>query len=290
MSKRNSQEAKREARERLKAEREKQAKRDKIRRQLTVGGSALAILAIAGGIGFAIANNTGGGSDSTDWSAARDILDNGAPSGDDADGEDSADGVNYPTEAPANTGGDDGLTVQVGDPDAANTVTLYEDPRCPICATFEQAMGETIKQGIEDGSYKVDFVFGTFLDNNFPGNGSKNAVAALGAALNVSPEAFLEYHEAMFSEEWHPAENKDGFTDEYLIEIGDSIPELKDNQEFQDAITNSTYATWALQMSDKFDASGVGGTPSMAINGQKLEQVPYSPTDLDAALAAYPAE
>ncbi|MFD7509698.1 thioredoxin domain-containing protein [Streptomyces sp. NPDC059853] len=287
MSKRNSQEAKREARERLKAEREKQARRDKIRRQLTVGGSALAILAIAGGIGFAIANNTGGGSDSTDWSAARDILDNGGTPADDSA---AGDGANYPTEAPANTAGDDGLTIQVGDPDAANTVTLYEDPRCPACAAFEQAMGETFKQGIEDGSYKVEFVFGTFLDNSFPGNGSKNAVAAMGAALNVSPEAFLDFHQALYSEEWHPAENKDGFTDEYLIEIGDSVPELKDNQEFQDAITNSTYATWALQMSDKFDGASVRGTPSVSINGERLEKVPYSPADLDAALAANPAE
>ncbi|MGW8849648.1 thioredoxin domain-containing protein [Streptomyces xiamenensis] len=285
MSKRNSQEAKREARERLKAERDKQAKRDKIRRQLTVGGSVVAILAIAGGIGFAIANNSGGGGDSTDWSAARDIVDNGAPATDDTDAA-AENAVNYPTEAPANTSGDDSLTVQVGDPDAANTVTLYEDPRCPICATFEQAMGDTFKQGIEDGSYKVEFVFGTFLDNNFPGDGSKNAVSALGAALNVSPEAFLGFHEALYSADWHPNERTDGFTDEYLIEIGDTVPELKDNQEFQDAITNSTYATWALEMSDKFDASGVGGTPSVAINGQKLENPPYTPESLDAALAA----
>ncbi|CAL9555512.1 hypothetical protein SUDANB171_04510 [Streptomyces sp. enrichment culture] len=285
MSKRNSQEAKREARERLKAERDKQAKRDKIRRQLTVGGSAVAILAIAGGIGFAIANNSGGGGDSTDWSAARDIVDNGAPATDDTDA-DAENAVNYPTEAPANTSGDDSLTVQVGDPDAANTVTLYEDPRCPVCATFEQTMGDTFKQGIEDGSYKVEFVFGTFLDNNFPGDGSKNAVSALGAALNVSPEAFLGFHEALYSADWHPNERTDGFTDEYLIEIGDTIPELKDNQDFQDAITNSTYATWAVQMGDKFDADPeVQGTPAVKINGQLIE-TPYTPESLDAALAA----
>ena len=54
MSKRNSAEAKRAARERLRAEREKQAKRERIRRQLTVAGAVVVVLAIAGGIGHTL--------------------------------------------------------------------------------------------------------------------------------------------------------------------------------------------------------------------------------------------
>ncbi|MFC7467605.1 hypothetical protein ACFQVA_08485 [Actinomadura keratinilytica] len=54
MSKRNSQAAKSAARERLRIEREKQAKKDKARRQLIVAGSVVGVLAIAGGVGFAV--------------------------------------------------------------------------------------------------------------------------------------------------------------------------------------------------------------------------------------------
>ena len=54
MSKRNSQEAKRAARERLRAERERQAKKDKMRRQLLVGVSVVGVLAVAGGIFYGI--------------------------------------------------------------------------------------------------------------------------------------------------------------------------------------------------------------------------------------------
>ena len=59
MAKRNSQEAKRAARERLRVEREKQAKRDKIRRQAIVGGSLVAVLAIAGGVAYYAARPNG---------------------------------------------------------------------------------------------------------------------------------------------------------------------------------------------------------------------------------------
>lgn len=55
MSKRNSQEAKRQARERLRVEREKQAKKERMRRQLVVGVSVVAVLAVVTGIGVAVA-------------------------------------------------------------------------------------------------------------------------------------------------------------------------------------------------------------------------------------------
>ena len=56
MSNRNNQANKQAARERLRAERERQAKKDRLRRQLIVGGAIVGVLAIAGGIGVAVAN------------------------------------------------------------------------------------------------------------------------------------------------------------------------------------------------------------------------------------------
>src|SRR5262245_39258049 len=54
MSKRNSQTAKTAARERLRQERERQAKRDRIRRQVIVAASVVGVLAAAGGIGYLV--------------------------------------------------------------------------------------------------------------------------------------------------------------------------------------------------------------------------------------------
>lgn len=277
MSKRNSQEAKREARERLRVEREKQAKKDKVKRNLGIGVAAIAVLAIAGGIGVAVTNmGGGGGDDASDWDAAAKVAESTKASG-------PYDGY----EAPANTEGKNGVDLVVGEKDAKNTVTIYEDMRCPVCASFEQANGEVISKDIEDGKYKAEFVFGTFLDNNpsIAGTGSKNALSALGAALNVSPEAFLEYKKLLYSAEHHPDEaGPDKFgEDDHLIELAQDVEALKGNKEFEDAVSNGTFDPWAMKMSKKFDdAKDVTGTPTLKVNGEKAgvgneQNAPMSP-------------
>ncbi|PWG09314.1 disulfide bond formation protein DsbA [Streptomyces sp. V2] len=247
MSKRNSQAAKTAARERLRQERERQAKKDKAKRQVIVGASALAVLAAAGGISYAViqANKP------DHWEAVKSDT----------------------VVAPANTTGDKGTTVVIGKDTAKKTLTIFEDPRCPICAQFEQTVGTTVKKDIDSGKYKFQYVGATFIDNKDNGEGSKNALSALGAALNVSPEAFLEYKAAMYSTKWHPEETNDKFkNDSYLIEIADTVPALKGNAKFQDAVKKGTYDAWAMAMSKTFDDNkeGVQGTPGFVMDGKQL--------------------
>ncbi|MFE9685304.1 DsbA family protein [Streptomyces sp. NPDC006285] len=246
MSKRNSQAAKSAARERLRVERERQAKRDRAKRQLVVAGSIVAVLAIAGGIGYAVVQN----GEPSKWDEAADAK----------------------VVAPANTSGKNGTTIVVGDSRTDNTVHLYEDPRCPACASFEQTVGETVNKGMEDGDYKLAFTLGTFLDGNLGGEGSKNGVSALGAALNVSPEAFLEYKTALYSAKYHPEETKDDLAkDDYLIKVADTVDALKGNKKFQDAVEKGTYDAWAMKMSKAFDDSkGVDSTPTIKINDKVI--------------------
>ncbi|HEX5566526.1 MAG TPA: thioredoxin domain-containing protein [Streptomyces sp.] len=257
MSKRNSQEAKRAARERLRIEREKQAKKEKIRRQVIVAGSVVAILGIAGGIGFAVANMEGDSSKS--WSAA----------------------AEQKLVKPANATGENGTTVVLGDKDAKKTIDVYEDMRCPACANFEQVLGERLKKGADEGKYKLQFHFGGIIDGNFGGDGSKNATSALGAALNVSTEAFSEYHSLLYTAEYHPAENQDKFADnDYLLEVAGKVDALKGNEEFKTAVEKGTYDKWALEMIDGFNKSDVKGTPTVRIDGKDVETTQI-PSELD---------
>ncbi|WP_367125752.1 thioredoxin domain-containing protein [Streptomyces phytohabitans] len=285
MSKRNSQEAKRAARERLRVEREKQAKREKMRRQLVVGGSIVAVLAIAAGVGVAVSNmgGNGGEGDSSDWSAATKLAEKGDG------GSVSVDGEKVKYAAPANTSGKNGSEIVVGDEKAEHTLGVFEDMRCPICSTFEQTTGKAILEDIDKGKYKASFTFGTFLDKNpaAAGTGSKNALSALGAALNVSPEAFLEYKETLYSKEHHPEETDDAFaSDDDLIEIAQNVKELKGNKGFEKAVKDGTYDAWAMQISKKFDKSGVQGTPTIKLDGKHLKadsqgSPPMSPEQLN---------
>ncbi|MGW6224364.1 DsbA family protein [Streptomyces olivaceus] len=247
MSKRNTQAAKTAARERLRQERERQAKRDKVKRQAVVAVSIVGVLAIAGGISYAVVQ----GNQPSKWEKAADAK----------------------VVAPANTSGKDGTTVVVGESKTDNTVHLYEDPRCPACASFEQNIGETVHKGMEDGDYKLSFTIGTFLDGNLSGEGSKNALSALGAALNVGSEAFLDYKTALFSAEYHPEESTDEFAkDDYLIKVANTVDALKNNKKFQDAVEKGTYDAWAMRMSKSFDsAEGVQSTPTIKINDKVIE-------------------
>ncbi|WP_326752166.1 DsbA family protein [Streptomyces hirsutus] len=249
MSKRNSQAAKTAARERLRVEREREAKKAKVKRQLVVAGTIVGVLAIAGGIGYAVmqANKPSA------WEAAADAK----------------------LVKPANSSGENGTTVVIGKADAKKTLQLYEDPRCPACAAFEQQIGATIHEDVKAGKYKIQYVGATFIDNNVPGEGSRNALSALGAALNVSPEAFLDYKTALYSEKYYPEETDDKFKDdEYLIKVANSVDALKGKTAFQKDVRDGTYDKWALLMSDKFDEDGkkydFGGTPSLIMDGKKV--------------------
>ncbi|WP_328428377.1 thioredoxin domain-containing protein [Streptomyces sp. NBC_00443] len=257
MSKRNSQASKSAARERLRAEREREAKRAKVRRQLIVVASVVGVLAAAGGIGYAVVQ----ANKPSHWESLTDAK----------------------VVAPANTSGTNGTTVVIGKDSAKKTLKLYEDPRCPVCASFEQSIGSTVDKDVEDGKYKLQFVGGTFLDDDqmkkneigANGEGSKNAMSAMGAALNVSPEAFLDYKAALYSEKFHPLESDDKFKDDdYLIEIANTVPALKNNAKFENAVKKGTYDAWALQMSKAFDTNkdGVTGTPSLVMDGKILEK------------------
>ncbi|MEV3930697.1 thioredoxin domain-containing protein [Streptomyces sp. NPDC049944] len=275
MSSRNSQANKSAARERLRAERERQAKKDKTRKQIVVGVSVIGVLAIAGAVSYGVMQLN----KPSAWEAAVDAKN---------------------VTAPKNTSGDDGTTVVIGKDSAKKTLKLYEDSRCPICASFEQAVGSTIAKDVEAGKYKVQYVGATFIDGDSlgkgtigtRGEGSKNALSALGAALDVSPEAFLDYKSALYSTKFHPEETDDKFKDDsYLLKVADSVDALKGNKEFRSAVENGTYDEWALKMSKAFDQNkdDVTGTPTLVMDGKKLttegsDNAPMTEADFNTAI------
>ncbi|MER5783993.1 thioredoxin domain-containing protein [Streptomyces mobaraensis] len=249
MSKRNNWENKQSARERLRAEREQQAKKDRTRRQLVVGGAVVGVLALAAGIGVAVSKLGGDGKDSAWEAAAKKTL-----------------------VKPANTAGDKGTEIVIGDKNAKHTLEIYQDMRCPVCSVFEQNVGDTVDKDVKAGTFKVRYHIGAFLDRGLGGTGAKNALSAVGAALDVSPEAFSAYNKALYSKANHPAETKDAFAnDDTLLDIAQQVPALKGNAKFEKNVKDGTFDKWALEMSDEFDShKDVTGTPTIKLDGEKL--------------------
>ncbi|REK84680.1 DsbA family protein [Streptomyces inhibens] len=249
MSNRNSQTSKTAARERIRAERERQKKKEKLRRQLVVAGVVIGALALAGGIGFAVMK----ANEPTGWEAAKEAE----------------------LVAPAHTQGKNGTEILIGDKNAKETLEVFEDVRCPACAAFEQSSGKALLKDIEDGRYKVRFTMYTFIDGMSGGEGSKNALSALGAALNVSPEAFLKYKAALYSAKYHPDEREDLYAkDSELLKVAGEVPELKNNKAFATAVKKGTYDRWTMDMTALFGRKGVKGTPNFRHGDKKLVMAP----------------
>ncbi|MDJ1133859.1 DsbA family protein [Streptomyces iconiensis] len=139
MSQRNS-EGKQTARERLRAEQQREKAAAKRRRTMKVSGIVVGVLVVAGAVGVTVASQGNGGGG--DVQSAKPIT--------------------------------------VGKAGAASKLTVYEDFRCPACGQFENQYRGTVRQLEKAGKLKAEYHLVTLIDQNMGGSGStKSANAAV---------------------------------------------------------------------------------------------------------------
>ncbi|MFB4307668.1 DsbA family protein [Actinomadura sp. GTD37] len=245
----------RSARERLAAERKRQAARDKQRRLLAIVlGSvvAVALVVVAAVIVIDQKNKNG-----------RAEVHKGAL-------------------APLSRQ-DDGSIVMAKAGVAKPELEIFEDFQCPICKQFEEATGETVEKLALDGKVKVVYrPFHLFGQQKDPVK--INSLRSAEAALCVPADKWISYHDALFK--FQPAEGSEGFSPDDLVKWGKDVGVtdagfekcVRDEQKKStvDAMTN-----YALQQ------RGVDGTPTVFLNGQKLDQSQFmNPAGLRATIEA----
>ncbi|WP_329500082.1 DsbA family protein [Kitasatospora herbaricolor] len=241
------------ARERIQEAHRLEARSARTRRRIVVGAAIAAVLALAGGTALAI-STAGGGAEDAPVAA-------GAPA--------KAAGSAGPLVVPANTSGPDGTVITYGKPDAAHTLQVFEDFRCPVCKTFEKAHGKAVQQLADDGTYKIEYHLAAFLDVNLGGRGSRAALAAAGAAANEGVDKFKQFHDVLYANQ--PEERVDGFGDvNRILALAEQVPGLK-TEAFTKAVTEGTYAPWAAKVAEAFNSSGVTGTPTVKLDGKPVE-------------------
>lgn len=168
----------------------------------------------------------------------------------------------------------DGTTIVVGDPAAAVTVHLNEDPRCPYCQEFElDGAGPSLRAMVEKREVKAEYTLASFLDDRLGGSGSKKAVNALRAALEAGK--FTEYHAVLYENQ--PEESVDGYTDQFLLEMAGRVSGLR-GAEFDSAVATMKYADFVTRSEQVYERSGGPenpggpGTPTARINGVPLPE------------------
>jgi protein-disulfide isomerase len=143
-------------------------------------------------------------------------------------------------------------------------VDAYIDFQCPFCKQFELASGEAINRLLD--RQMIQFVRHpmNFLDNASTTHYSTRAAAAAAAAADVS--RFHEYARVLF--EYQPPEGGPGLTDDQLIALGETIG-ITDSS-FASEIQEGRYLPWPSFVTERAIERGVGGTPSVFVEGRAI--------------------
>jgi protein-disulfide isomerase len=159
---------------------------------------------------------------------------------------------------------------------------IFEDFQCPVCKQFEESTGKTVKQLAAEGKVKV--VYWPFhLFGQQPDPVKSNSLRSAAAALCVPADKWLSYHDALYK--FQPEEGSKGFATKDLIAWGRDV-----------GVTDAGFDKCVSDMQKKsqvdsmtryaFDTKKVTGTPTVFLDGRKLENEIGSGDALSAAIQA----
>ena len=158
-----------------------------------------------------------------------------------------------------------GQQPMLGDPDAPVTIVAFEDFMCPVCRRFEdQAFPQIERELIDTGLAKMYFVNFQFI-----GPSSTRAGIAGECAYQQNEAAFWDYKTYLYRSQG--PEREDWATPRLLVDVArDYVPEL-DPEALATCIEERRYEDEVRQDADIARAAGVGGTPTLFVNGEQLE-------------------
>ncbi|MEV7774500.1 thioredoxin domain-containing protein [Kitasatospora sp. NPDC086791] len=190
-----------------------------------------------------------------------------------------------PTLAPLGAAAD-GKSIAVGAATAPATLDIFEDFRCPACQGAEARLGEAFQKLVQAGQLRINYHTAALIDAGHGGNGSKRAANA--AACAQDQNKFGQYHAVLFSKQ--PPENEDGFGDrKTLLKLADEVPGLH-TPVFEECVKNGVHDGWVRDVTQDFHDRKFVGTPTMLLNGDKLDPTvtsgPLSSSDAFAAAVA----
>lgn len=230
------------------------------RRRFLTAGAATGAAVLAGCID-APRNNPGSGGSGGSGDGGDGEIPTGTP-------ESTPDGPVASLTAPDDAG--DRTYAYAGDPDAP-TVTYYGNWKCPACASFGGGLMEEIAADyVAPGTVGLEFRALVYDSNGEPflGRDAPRAGHAGLAAWNVDPASYWAFHEHVFANQ--PPETQEWATTDRLTRFAWEAG-VSDHEAFRTQVSGEAYGD-ALQASADaaFGQHGVGGTPSLVIDGQTV--------------------
>lgn len=158
------------------------------------------------------------------------------------------------------------------------TVEIYLDFLCPACKQFHDAARPTLDGYLADGTITLVYRPIAILDRLTTTGFSTRAVSAAGCAADGG--VVDEFMAAMLASQ--PPEGSAGLTDDQIIGIGAGAGLGEPG--FGECVRDGTYRDWSDRTTDAASDRGVNATPTVFVNGTKLE--PHGVAELVAAVEA----
>lgn len=160
---------------------------------------------------------------------------------------------------------------------ATNVIDLriYLDYQCPGCGIFEETNAAQIKKWVAIGAATVEVHPVAILDQASLGKKySTRAANAAACVANYSPNQFFDFSALLFTNQ--PKENTEGLSDDKIISLTKQA-KVRKGDSISTCITDQDFKSWTNAATDRAttnplagtDVNKLAGTPTITINGKK---------------------
>jgi protein-disulfide isomerase len=147
-------------------------------------------------------------------------------------------------------------------------LTIFADFQCPACIGFSKAIGPIFEQYAADGYLQITY-------KQFPLQNHKNAERdALAALCSEEQGKYIEYKKALYALEESKSSAK--VTDEDRVNIGKDIV---DTTKLAACLAGDKYLDQVRAEVQEGEALGVTGTPTVFLDGKKIDNKIFSNLD-----------
>lgn len=161
----------------------------------------------------------------------------------------------------------------LGDSDAPVTVVEFGDFKCPACKVWgEDIFPQLVSDYVDKG--KVKF---SFINVVFHGEESRLGSLAAESVYKQNPNAYWDFHKALFKEQPSKDHDSSWITKEKILEVANSIPDI-DTGKLNSAIDEKSEVDEVNRDSELVTEFEVQLTPTIMVNGTMIED----PFDYDA--------
>lgn len=163
-------------------------------------------------------------------------------------------------------GATDSYGFRVGEADAPKEVVIYEDFLCRFCGDLEEALAGRLDPAVEAGELSVEYRPLPFLDRY--GDYSQESANAFAVVLDASgPEVAREFHHLLF--ENRPPETGPHPDEDDLVEL--AVQAGAEESEVRPGIEDGAFEGWVEAAGEAASKDGVSSTPSVFIDGERIE-------------------